>query len=264
MSTKRSKGVSMGRNPENEVDSTTHAQEAGNTHKETRFAEKAPALFWWEHLGKQWFQDEIVANIKPGETVIELGSGGARVVGFLIEEGISPEQLIGFEINPDQVKYSEELYPEASFKEADIASSSFVPEQVKPESVNHVYSSMVVDWLHPEQLKQMAKNAYAALKPEGTFSIMTVSPEKSGKPVNYDQGASFDVPLPWSTTGETGRNYHHNHDSFIDALTEAGFDRSKINIEDLQVSDEARAANPKEYDRYTQYQFSRLAVKAVK
>ena len=118
---------------------------------------------------------------------------------------------------------------------------------------------MVFEFLGPKELPLALKNAHHALKEKGVLFFITTHPDKMKATSGLEKPGPFIVQFPW---GGEGPNYYRTREDFIKAVKEAGFNVE--NIEDLNLSLEAKKQDSAEYTRYHQYPNTRLTIKATK
>lgn len=219
------------------------------------FATLAPGLLWWETVGKPAY-DRNLENFyhRDDVKVLDLGTASARVPQYLITNGIPAKNITGVELSLEQVKIARQRVPEATFIHGDITNV-----KLPVKYFDLVTSNMVFEFLDEQALDQALTNAYASLKPEGAIFFITTHPEKMRRDSGLDDPGSFEATFPW---GGQGPNYYRTLDNFTSAVEKAGF---KINnLEELAIPPDAKALNPKEYERYSAYPYIRLVVKAHK
>lgn len=219
-----------------------------------READKLPT---WVHVGKS-AMGKLLGEFfnKPEIRFLDLGSASARLEAWLLENGIAPGQMTGVEISPDQVELARKRIPGADFRVGDITKVS-----LPPEAYDVAFSHMVFEHLDDEQLLAACKNAYASLKPGGTFAFVVTHPSKmthlDGSPVTED--GPFETTAPW---GGVLHNWRRSVEKTEDIVTAAGF--TVESVEEVPFPESAREEDPQSYEHYKKYPYIRLAVKARK
>lgn len=114
-----------------------------------------------------------LAGIKPGQLVVDFGSGSGSVTRLIAEHVKSKGKVIGIEIDPERVKISQQKtndMPNMSFIQGDILRP---PSLTQPADV--AWSNYVAAHLGEENSLLMAKNMKQAVKRGGTVAIHDIT-----------------------------------------------------------------------------------------
>ena len=248
--------------PENPGSAPAHMGDVYDNFAEA-FA-KSDALPTWRFVGRPAMEKLLKPHFGPDTTFLDFGSASGRVEkGLLIPNGVRPENITGIEISPEQVAIAQQAIPGARFMVGDIT-KPMVPDG----SVDVVFSHMVFEHLDDDQLLAASKNAYAALKPGGTFAFVVTHPDKMTDldgTVLTTYG-HFKTSAPWG--GELD-NWRRSIDATRAILEKAGFVIDSL--EELPfppmtetVPEADKAAYADAYEKYRRYPAIRLAISARK
>ena len=219
------------------------------------FAEHAPTLLWWKHVGVPAYDRNIGGFYGRKEVkALDLGSASGRVPQLLIERGIPPENIMGVEISGEQVAIARKRVPKATFIHGDITEV-----ELPSNTFDLVTSNMVFEFLDPEGLTKAVKNAHGSLKSGGTLFFVTTHPDKMKKDSGLKKPGRFEVAFPW---GGSGPNYYRTKEDFRSALEKSGFEIDKV--EELGIPPEAEKDDPVKFEAFNKYKHIRLAVKSHK
>lgn len=109
------------------------------------------------------------ADIQPGETVLDLGSG-AGVDVFLASKAVGPQgRAIGVDMTPEMIGRAWENAVRGGYTNVDFRLGEIEDLPVEDSSVDLVISNCVIN-LVPDKARVYAE-IYRALKPGGRFSI---------------------------------------------------------------------------------------------
>lgn len=157
-----------------------------------------------------------LADLKKGETVLDLGSG-AGIDVFLAANMVGKNgHVIGVDMTPEMVKKSENIARENGYKNVEFRNSEIENLPVKDNTIDVIISNCVIN-LSTDKFKTFSE-AYRVLKPGGRILVSDLVTEGT---LPDDIKKSFDA---WSEciAGALEKN------EYLNIIKKAGFRNVKI------------------------------------
>jgi len=218
------------------------------------FAAKAPGLMTWEFISKPAL--DRVLNVDAHTVILDQGSASGRVEEYLLGRGVKPANITGIELSSNQVEIAKTRFPDVRFRQGDIR--TLLPIQ-EVGTFDLVVSHMVYEFLDDEGLGQALASAAAGLRKGGELVYIVTHPNKMILKEGLEDRGWFETSAPW---GGKVDNWFRFVGDFVNATTEAGFEIDVM--ESLSIPDEAREADPDQWEKYHNYGHMRLLIKATK
>jgi arsenite methyltransferase len=157
-----------------------------------------------------------LADLKKGETVLDLGSG-AGIDVFLAANKVGENgHVIGIDMTEEMIKRSEKIAKENGYKNVEFRFGEIENLPVKDNTVDVIISNCVIN-LSPDKL-QTFREAFRVLKPSGRLLVSDLVTEGS---LPEDIKKSFDA---WGAciAGALEKN------EYLDTIKKAGFRKVEI------------------------------------
>lgn len=163
---------------------------------------------------------QAVASLKPGETVLDLGSGGGFDVFLAAKQVGDRGRAIGVDMTPEMITKSRKNAEKGGYVNTEFRLGEIEHIPVSDASVDVIMSNCVIN-LSPDK-RQVYREAFRALKPGGRLAIADVVATQE---VSNDIRQNM---LKWSACAAGAMEI----DLLRELLREVGFTDVKIEIDE--------------------------------
>ncbi len=165
-----------------------------------------------------------LAALKPGETVLDLGSG-AGIDCFLAAQKVGPEgRVIGVDMTPEMIAKARANARAGGYRNVEFRLGEIEHLPVADRSVDAVLSNCVIN-LAPEK-GQVYREAFRVLKPGGRFAVSDVV---ATRPITPEERAN---PALWSSCSSGALEAG----AIEGLLRAAGFEEILIDLKDPEAA----------------------------
>jgi arsenite methyltransferase len=161
-----------------------------------------------------------LASLRPGETVLDLGSGGG-IDCFLAARKVGPQgRVIGVDMTPEMVRLARENVAKSGLKNVEIRQGEIESLPVDDGTVDAIISNCVIN-LSPDK-ERVFREAYRVLRPGGRMMVSDIVLDGELPARVRDSVAAY--------TGCIGGALQRQ--DYLDAIAKAGFTGVEIVAED--------------------------------
>jgi len=173
-----------------------------------------------------------VAGLKPGEVVLDLGSGGGLDCYLAARQVGATGHVIGVDMTPEMIRRARASAERLAVRNVEFREGYLEDLPVEASSVDVVVSNCVIN-LSPDKLRVFAE-VFRVLKPGGRLSVSDIV---TNRPLSADKRADREE---WCGCVAGALS----HKEYVDALTGAGFVDIRVspNIEMIEKAMESGLA----------------------
>ncbi len=220
----------------------------------TLYAKFQNDSFAWRYIEKPGLDSHLKATYSPHIRVLDVGCGSGIVVRHLIDNGITPKNIVGIDISEGQLIEAKRLNPGASFINASADEFDFVSG-----SFDLVVSNMAFHHFDDQQLLRALQRIHHSLTDEGSFFFVDTHPEyDENLKTQNAQNHWLKILTPW---GSEQFLFNRSIEGFIRLAQDVGLDT--ISQITLPIMGEGKKIDPVGYQKYSSRP-SRIGVKLRK
>jgi ubiquinone/menaquinone biosynthesis C-methylase UbiE len=162
-------------------------------------------------LGLGCGNPSALAELQPGQIVLDLGSGGG-LDAFIAARRVGPTgKVIGVDITPEMVEKATRFAREGGYQNVEFRVGQIEKLPVVDESIDTIISNCVIN--HSTDKLAVFKEAFRVLKPNGRICVSDLLLE--GEPPSASE-TGMEVWAEWLTVAGGRQEY-------LDAVKQAGF-----------------------------------------
>ena len=153
----------------------------------------------------RWTAQSMVRGIdfEKSQIVIELGAGTGAVSASLLQASHGKCRAIIVEREPAFCERLAERFPRAEIVAGDALKLPHILSRLRIDTIDHVLSTLPINWLPPEQRTKLLENICRHLHPQGTFRQLTHLPGVH-RAVYSQHFATVRCPIVWRNLPPAG------------------------------------------------------------
>ncbi len=207
------------------------------------YARYARESFSWGFIERPALDRHLAEILISGVKVVDAGCGIGRTIQYLLEKGVSGNNILGIDINLDMIEETRLLTSDVRLVSADIEQlplASNSQELVICSHVLHYFDN-------PKYLATM-KEFRRVLKPAGVLLVIITHPMRTARNDlrEYFNRRWIMDRTPWGTESPL---YFRPVSDLVNLALEAGLKLD--NFDEIEVDPAGRQNNEYDYDRYS-------------
>jgi phosphatidylethanolamine/phosphatidyl-N-methylethanolamine N-methyltransferase len=153
----------------------------------------------------RWTAQSMLGGIEfeKCQAVMELGAGTGAVTASLLQASLGKCRAIIVEREPAFCERLAERFPRAEIVAGDALQMSNILKRLGIDRIDHVVSTLPINWLPSNQRTKLLKNICRHLQPQGSFRQLTHLPW-SHRAVYTQHFASVCCPIVWRNLPPAG------------------------------------------------------------
>ncbi len=219
--------------------------------KYSQFAEDS---YSWKFIEKPLIDKIILGINKCSTKILDAGCGSGRILKYLVDNGIPPNNLTGVDMNAEMVSIAMNHVSSVKIIQADL--TKFAPK----EHYDVIICTHVLHYLNNKDFKKTLSNFYKILHKKGKLFFVLTHPVRTthNNLSDYFKNEWIIDHTPWGTTSPL---FLRTVSKIVNDTIEAGFTITALEEPELPLN--AKKADSINYEKYSSSP-SRIAVLATK
>ena len=189
----------------------------------TEFAHKS---YSWHYIERPALDRAIPDSAYTDETtVLDIGSGPGRIVGYHIDRGVAEVNITGVEPQAKHVAVGQKIFPHVRFIHDKIQNTV-----LEPEAFDIVTAQLSLRYLSNTELTDTCQRVATTLRPGGLFFLLDAHPSNHvvtkhhGLQNYFDEGVRY-VDTPWK---EPESYYYRTLATYVNTVVDSGLNVARL------------------------------------